>query len=124
MKPERPLAIEMHEQADQLRALATLIHDLPIDPDARSRLANCLVRHAAILALRGLHAERLERELATAQRTARELHAQAAEEADIAEAHARATDPTRAERQHRYARIIAGILTPPPGGCHLSGGQP
>jgi hypothetical protein len=113
MNPERPLAAEMQEQAGQITQLAKLV------ADAVPELAQALAMNAAILSLRSLRAERIERELATARRTVRELHHQAAEDADAAEARARQADPARIDQWQRRARIIADML-PGPGGCHLS----
>jgi hypothetical protein len=116
MKPEPALAATLLTIADNLQALANLVgdHDPP--------LANALLRNTILLGFAQLRAERIEAERASAQRTVRELHHEAQEEADQAEAQARAADPTRAERQHRYARIIANLLPEKPqGGCHLAG---
>jgi hypothetical protein len=115
--PTPTLAATLRGLADNLQALANLVGD------HNPPLANALLRNTILLGFAQRRAEHLEAELATARRTLRELHHQAQEEADMAEAEARAADPQRAERQHRYARIIAGLLpdgaTPPPNPCHL-----
>ena len=108
MKPQRALAAEMLGIADNLKALAKLVGD------HNPPLANALLRNALLVAFAQRRVERMERELASAQRTVREIALDAAEDAAGAEARACPTAATIAAMavRERHARIIAGILAP------------
>jgi hypothetical protein len=111
--PTPTLAATLLGLADNLQALANLVGD------HNPPLANALLRNTILLGFAQRRAEHLEAELATTRRTVRELHHQAAEDADAAEARARQADLARIDQWQRRARIIADML-PGPGGCHLS----
>lgn len=101
-----PASARIEALADDLRRLAH--HAAAHDPQLGSALILCAVRAGFI----AVAAHGTERDLRAARRTITEMHAQAAEDADRAEAQARAADPTRAARWHGRARTIAAILEP------------
>jgi hypothetical protein len=108
MKPEPALAAELLTHAQHLQCLGDLV------AEQNPRLAGHLRRIAMRAALYANRAERIERELATAQRTVREIALDAAEEADAAEGRAcpTATIIAAMATRQRYARTIAEILAP------------
>lgn len=108
MKPEPALAAQLLGIADNLKALAHLVGD------HNPPLANALLRNTILMGFAQCRAERIERELATANRTVREISLDAAEDAAGAEARACPTSTiiaAMATRQ-RHARTIAAILAP------------
>jgi septal ring factor EnvC (AmiA/AmiB activator) len=104
--PSPTLSGAILARAEAIRTMANLLAD--VLPDA----SRYLTSQAAALGLLHMHADALERQLSAARRTIAEIHAQAAEDADAAEAAARAADPERAARWQRHARIIAAMLPP------------
>lgn len=114
MKPEPFLAGEIQTLSDRLGTLAHLV------VEQNPTLATSLIMMAATAAIYAARAERLESELAQAQRTLRHIRLNAEEEATAAEARAREADPARAEQWQRRAAIIARML--PGGGACGRGG--
>ena len=111
MRPEPSLAGEIQVMSDRLCELAHMVASI------NRPLSSSLVLLSATAAVYAARAERLESELATAQRTLRNIRLNAEEEATAAEARAREADP---EAYERRAAVIRKILLGG-GACGLGG---